>query len=365
MGRPNHGPRLRPNRLGIYYICWSENNRSRRRSTGTGNLPQAQQILAGFLTELQKSQDDSRRTVGWVFDYYSENHLANRAADVGRERRALGFLRASLGEHTFMDDLASEDFTKYEAWRKRSKNKQGGPINGATIRRELAVFLAAANFAVRNRKLENRHVPVIALPPPNEGKDRWLSRQESQRLLEAAQGDSQRLTRIYRFVAIVLANGKRKGSVVPLKWFQVDFKSRVIDFRRPGAPETKKRRGRAPISDWLLPILERAYREKTSEYVLDHPGRIDYSFEMAVAKAGLVDVTPHTLRHTWGTTAAQMGFSMWKIAGVLGCSIATANKNYLHHSPENLRDVADHVTADMLNMLAPEVKFNEQNDAQN
>jgi hypothetical protein len=45
-------------------------------------------------------------------------------------------------------------------------------------------------------------------------------------------------------------------------------------------------------------MLERAFAEKMSGWVLDHRGNIRTSFETLTTKAGFDDVTPHILRHT-------------------------------------------------------------------
>lgn len=362
MAKKYSGPRLRAEgKNGEFYIVWFEDGHTKRLSTRTANLPEAQRILAGYL--LEKEQDAERGdrwTVKQVFDYYDANHIEEKVVDKKRHRKALSYLRDIIGEDRFMDELASDDFTTYRQTRRRTK-VHGRHTNNATIRRELVVFIAAANFAVKNRKIENRHVPIISLPDHNAAKDRFLERPEAQTLLGVMQPvGANRLTRVYRFAAIGLSAPKRRQAIEVLKWFQVDLKNRVIDFRRPGEPETKKRRGRCPISDWLLPILERAYQEKTSEYVLDTPYCITRDFRAAAEAAGMPDVTPHTLRHTWGTWAAQGGASMWQIAGMMGCTVATAERNYLHHSPAHLRGVADKVSPEIMNVAAPVVDASQE-----
>ena len=56
MPRPNKGPRLvlskRKNRQNkIYYIVWTENGRSKERSTGTRDVGEAQAAFAEFLQQ--------------------------------------------------------------------------------------------------------------------------------------------------------------------------------------------------------------------------------------------------------------------------------------------------------------------------
>jgi integrase len=48
-------------------------------------------------------------------------------------------------------------------------------------------------------------------------------------------------------------------------------------------------------------------------------------------------VTPHTFRHTWATWAAQRGVPLFEIAGMLGDTMKTVEKNYAHHHPDHLR----------------------------
>jgi integrase len=125
--------------------------------------------------------------------------------------------------------------------------------------------------------------------------------------------------------------------------------------------KSKKRQVPVPISTLLKPYLVRMYAERLTQakdggiFVLDHPGSVRKTFETAVENAakmleaaGLNDsaakmrlVTPHTLRHTWATRAAQSGVKMYDIAGFLGDDEGTVRRTYAHHSPEYLRGAAD------------------------
>jgi integrase len=50
-------------------------------------------------------------------------------------------------------------------------------------------------------------------------------------------------------------------------------------------------------------------------------------------------VTPHVLRHTWGSLKAMKGASLYDIAKVMGDKIETIEKYYLHLTPDHLRSV--------------------------
>lgn len=87
----------------------------------------------------------------------------------------------------------------------------------------------------------------------------------------------------------------------------------------------------------LWPVLARAKEEAIGDHVLDHDGSVRKTFETTVEKAGMEDVTPHVLRHTWATRAVQEGASLIDVAGVLGDRIETVTRVYLHHCPNHLK----------------------------
>ncbi|MBL8687411.1 MAG: tyrosine-type recombinase/integrase, partial [Alphaproteobacteria bacterium] len=64
---------------------------------------------------------------------------------------------------------------------------------------------------------------------------------------------------------------------------------------------------------------------------------IKKSFKGACLKAELKNVSPHTLRHTAATWAAQNGATIFDIAGILGQSVVQITERYAKHQPEHLR----------------------------
>jgi integrase len=58
------------------------------------------------------------------------------------------------------------------------------------------------------------------------------------------------------------------------------------------------------------------------------------SFPLAAKKAGLVGVTPHTLRHTRATWLMQDGVPIWEAAGALGMTTDMLERTYGHHHPD-------------------------------
>ena len=85
-----------------------------------------------------------------------------------------------------------------------------------------------------------------------------------------------------------------------------------------------------------MPLLQLAYRHRKNNLVLDSKTGIHYGIERIMDDLKL-EGTAHKFRHTWASHAAMRGISMEEIAGVLGDTIKTVEKNYLHLSPDYLR----------------------------
>ncbi|GFM30952.1 uncharacterized protein PY1_contig-13-215 [Novosphingobium sp. PY1] len=99
------------------------------------------------------------------------------------------------------------------------------------------------------------------------------------------------------------------------------------------------------ISDDLLPLLEAAYSQRTSAYVIERAGEpikcIKKAFQAASERSG-VHATPYTLRHTGAVWAAEAGVSMAELAQFMGDDDdRTTQKHHARFSPEHLRGVAN------------------------
>jgi integrase len=162
------------------------------------------------------------------------------------------------------------------------------------------VLRAAINLAHRNGRLT---WPVaLELPERPEPKERWLSRKEAAAIIRAARTPQARLY-LPHFILIGLYTGRRKEAILSLRWPQVNLEARTINFDIGGRKRTNKKRGIIPIPPRLLPHLHRLRKRGTDlGYVLHINGErikdIKKGFAAACDRAGIADVTPHTLKHT-------------------------------------------------------------------
>lgn len=343
MSRRISPPRIEANAAGIFEIRWTANGRGNRQSTGETDMEKAKITFGEWLQNQEKS---SKVNINSILDFYISNHVEEQCLDQQRVFDCCKPLRIELGE------LAPLEITA-DVVKRYKKNRFNGlttprKVGDSTIRRELITLIAAINFAEVSKLIKVSEIPKISLPPVAPPKDIWLTLQEERQFVQLAGNFNRgRLSRIFRFVMIALETAARKTSILELEWTQVDFSQRLINFQKNNKRQKNKRRVAVPISDRLLPWLQRAYAERISEYVLDTPFSIQHHFDalkrLAVDVIGkkALEITPHVLRHTWATLAAQRGTNLREIAGVLADTQATVDRVYAHHCPEYLRNAVN------------------------
>jgi len=220
-------------------------------------------------------------------------------------------------------------------------------VSAGSIRREVDVLRAALNWALREKWIKD--APYVEMPPKPPPRDRWLTREEVDRLIRAAFSPHVKL-----FIILAYHTAARSGAILDLTWGRVDFDRRLIDYRRPGRRETKKRRATVPINTAALAELQSAYQLRTSDYVIEfdaarrRPGQprgkidnISKGFKRTCADAGIADCTPHVLRHTAASHMIMAGVPLAQVARMLGDTEEMVERVYGKWAPDYLRDASD------------------------
>lgn len=192
-------------------------------------------------------------------------------------------------------------------------------------------------------------MPKFWRPDGNPPKDRWLTRDEAARLLQAAKP----YQHVRRMILLGLYTGSRPGVLLALQWSQIDFRSGVLHRTPKGVTQDKKKR--APAVRLGRRILGHMRRWKKidggQQYVCHfsdqwHPGSRAVrephgAWDKIIEKAGLQGVTRHTLRHTRATWMAQAGVTIFEAAGFLGMTMKTLERVYAHHDPSHQEHAAN------------------------
>ena len=144
-----------------------------------------------------------------------------------------------------------------------------------------------------------------------------------------------------RFLALT---GWRRGEALGLKWSEVNLATRTARL-----VDTKTGSSMRPLSNAACDVL----RDLPRLGELVFPASVGVDKHMSgfrkiwlriAAKAGLSgDVTPHVLRHSFASIAADLGYSELTIAALIGHRKASMTSKYAHHADAVLLQAADAV----------------------
>jgi integrase len=156
-----------------------------------------------------------------------------------------------------------------------------------------------------------------------------------------------------RFLALT---GWRSGEALTLRWGMLDLPRRTARL-----PDTKTGESVRPLASAACDLLRKLGPGRADALVFP-PSRGDgimsgfpTLFERITKAGGLPkDVTPHILRHSFASLAADLGCSELAIAALLGHRSGSVTARYTHAADDVLLAVADRVGAATLRKMAGE-----------
>lgn len=349
MARPKREVPWLDQRGGVWYACWYDaaERRTRRVSLRTGDAAQAQARFAAFLTEgaALHAQRPARMTVSQALADYQAERVPQLVAGQRRVQQITN-LREYFGEAKAMADVTAADCRAYAAWRQ----KDG--MAASTVYGELALLTAAANLAVKYKRMPPDQTPMVELPEVPESEARWLTKAEFAALRAAAarladEKPDRTMPDVRDFIDLAYYTASRRTAILLLEKFQISFTKDAagqivggkINLDKPQWKKTRKKRPVVPIDPAILPTVVRLVTTAPGTRLLQCGPRIDKAFALVVEEAGLEDVTPHALRHSRATHLLQDGVTPWAVAGLLGDRLETVMRTYGHHCPDHLAEV--------------------------
>lgn len=334
----NDKPHLEKRR-GKWAIVWWEDGKRRRLSTGTDDEKNSRQALVDFENALEKQP--LKMSLSTAFERY----VASRSGKISDLKRlqeaivplsqAMGYLRVDQVDQRAWDTYAANRFKK--SGRSETENV---PVSPGTLRREFNVLRATMRRAWKDGFL--LRPPEIEPPRDSAPCDRFLSKEEARRLLDACETQHVRV-----FMAIALFTGARKGSILALTWDRVHWKTGLIDFQEPDRPITNKRRAIVPMTRTLREELEKAQSMANGPYVVQWHGKpvptgLRWSFAKACERAGLTwKPTPHHIKHSVASWFAMDRVPIDQAADWLATDPLTLRRVYRKFDPSYLRSIAD------------------------
>jgi integrase len=322
------------------------------------------------MEEKQTAAQDSI-TVAQVCDWYLAEAEAGRL--LGRRRRPIkasslvndrsrieAHIKPLLGKRAVASlklgdiegaqaDIAAGITSKPRVGRRGGVTTGGG---GAAAR-TMSTLRAVLEHAVRLGKIESnpaRGVRLLASVP----RERRLSQAEIEKLGKVMRTAGQTGEHPTGLAAIrfFLMTGFRRMEGLGLQkpWLNAEEGSIRFPDTKSG-PQTRVI-GRAVVDLLLAQPLTKSPFFFPADLGDGHFVGVVRVLDRVCATAHLEGVTPHTLRHTFASVAADLGFTELTIAALLGHSARGVTQRYIHIDAA-LRLAADKIAGEISNLLTP------------
>jgi integrase len=215
-------------------------------------------------------------------------------------------------------------------------------ISPGSAKRIVGLTSAIFSWAIKRKlRLDN---PCRGIETPKDNKRlRRLSVAEYAQLWKVLNDGSNAAADIFMLLAVT---GFRSGEARLMKYSELDLDRRIVTLA-----DTKSGQSVRPLSGAAIEIIQR--QPRTSEYVFGlqqgQPfNRLPYCWD----KLGLdKTITPHILRHSFASLAADLGLPDSIIAGLLGHAGRGITSRYLHLGDKALLEASDLVANATLNLM--------------
>jgi|SRR5215831_152953 len=319
-----------------------------------------------------------RRTFAELADYYEKHYLKPAEYVEGRKISGLRSLKGLTGQlnaarsyfgqrglrSITYADLASfrserlktptrgdqaryvEELNEYERALKRKRRAEKPTLKVtrtiATVNRELALVRRMFRVAQREGWIVNNPLSMgesLISIADEKKRERILTRQEEQRLLEACR-DPQR-AHLRPILICALDTGMRQGEIFSLRWRDVDLKKGEI---LVAAFNTKTMRARnisltIRLATELEAIAKNAPR-RPSDRVFGISDNVKRSFDAIRRTAGIENLRFHDLRHTAATRLVGAHIPLSEVGRVLGHTQANTTYRYVNANAETAKRAA-------------------------
>lgn len=206
-------------------------------------------------------------------------------------------------------------------------------VSAGTVIRELAYLSSAINHARREWGLAVANpVALVRKPTAPRGRDRVLTDEERQRLLDALRPEGRRTGWMLPLVELALATGMRRGELLALRWEDIDISRRVAFLADTKNGESR----RVPLSSAAVAVFQGLGLAAVGPVFPVTHHAVAAAFKKATVRALIPDVRFHDLRHTAITAMSRKLPNVIELASVTGHKSLKMLQRYYHPSAEEL-----------------------------
>jgi integrase len=252
----------------------------------------------------------------------------------------------------FLRDVAAGKTARVEKTDKlRGKSIVEGGAGAAT--RTVGLLGGILSFATSEGIIRSN--PVQGVQRPADQKRTTRLKPEAYKKLGAAldqfvaEGGSKQAAIAVWLLALT---GCRRGEIEKLRWSEVDLEGSALRLE-----DSKEGASVRPLGLAARQVIEGIEQVTGNAYVLVGRGKnrpyggLTNAWATLMKSAGLTGISPHTLRHSFASTAANLGYSEPTIGAMLGHSSGSVTGRYIHHLDAVLIAAADKVAEEVRGMM--------------
>ncbi|MFG1420515.1 tyrosine-type recombinase/integrase [Roseixanthobacter liquoris] len=263
-----------------------------------------------------------------------------------------------------------ERFVRDVAAGKTARDEKTGPRKRIIVRggdgaaRKVVRDLSAVfSFANRRGIMTVNPVEKASVRKTDNRRERFLTLEEVAKLGAAfdaleAEGANPKAIAIARLWALT---GCRRDEIAGLRWSEVDFERGLLILA-----DSKTGKSIRPLGAAAIALLHAVDRDPEASFVFpaelgdSHYQGTKRLWPKVIQKATLPGVTPHTLRHTMGSTAVSSGEALALTGAILGHANLRSTAIYAHVQNDPSKRAADRVTKKIANALAGKLRDTRQ-----
>lgn len=190
--------------------------------------------------------------------------------------------------------------------------------------------------------------------PKDQVRDRRLSDDEYRELgkMLSEAGEDHELAPTIAVTRLLALTGCRRGEILGLKWSEVDFENSCLRLA-----DSKEGASTRPIGLPVIELLEERRKTVSGDYVFPGTrasqtfGSFPNHWNRIFGGRRIPDFTAHILRHSFASTANDLGFTESTIAALVGHSTGSITSKYIHSVDSVLIMAADTIAGYIQGLL--------------
>lgn len=298
-----------------------------------------------------RTAEAKKHTVKDLIERFISQWLTKYPERVVRQTAYLAWWKSRLG-HLLLADLTPVILAEARDALLAEKTPRQTIRNPSTVNRYLAAFSRALTIAVKEWGwLDDTPMRKVSKPSEGKGRNRLLSIEEKDRLLQACRSSSSPF--LYPIVSIALLTGMRFGEIVNLKWEDIDFTNKIITLEKTKNGERRM----LPLTEAVEKILIHFRKTDIASGLIFKPisptnrnGVVDIrnAFMKALKQAQISDFRFHDLRHASASYLAMNGATQGELMTILGHKSPNMTRRYAHYSQKHVATLMERMHVNLL-----------------